>query len=92
MKRIWSTPTVIINNNNLLDERHLLKEESKRFKSETKEEKVKMAIMMDNGHLQNDFHYQQEIFGERDHLQSKNCQTECTGTRPGDVSIFSYIG
>ena len=47
MKRIWSTFTVINSNNNFLDERHLQKEESKRFKSITKEEKVKMAIKMD---------------------------------------------
>ena len=47
MKRIWSTLTVIINNSNFLGERHLQKEESKRFKSDTIEEKVKMAIKMD---------------------------------------------
>ncbi|MGK3743324.1 MAG: hypothetical protein ACI90V_010180 [Bacillariaceae sp.] len=64
-----------------LDERHLLKEESKLFKSERKEEEVKMAIKMNYGHLQKDFHYQQQL------IQSKNYQTECTGTpRPSDIS------
>jgi hypothetical protein len=40
-----------------------------------------MAIKMDYGHLQKDFHYQQQL------IQSKNYQTECTGTpRPSDIS------
>jgi hypothetical protein len=75
-----------------LHERHLQKEESKLFKSETNEEEAKMAIRMDYGHLQKDSHYQQQLFDERGHLQSKNCQTECTGTRPADISFSSYDG
>ena len=89
MKRIWSTLTVIINNNNFPDERHLQKEESKRFKLDTKEEKVKM----DYSHLQKKISIINNKFLMSVIISSlEKFQTEYTGTRPGDISISSCIG